>query len=104
MNGEELWNIVISRILSTEKELQTKRGFWFRVISKGGKLYVDKAVQNSPSSKITKQRPISKKDFIFVFSYYERWVRGEAGIREEVAQKSQNTSYIFAIINHFLPS
>lgn len=99
MNGEELWNTVISRISSTGEELQTKRGFWFRVLSKDGKLYVDKAIQKSPSSNITQQRPISKKDFLFVFPYYERWVRGETGIRQEVAQKSQNTSYIFTIIN-----
>jgi hypothetical protein len=47
------------------------------------------------------QRTISKKDFLFVHSYYGRWVDGETGVRHEVTRKSRNTAYIFALISRF---
>lgn len=101
MNGEKLWNTLITAISSSEEEMQTKTGSWFRVSSHNGKLYVDNASDNKPSSKLNKQRSISKKDFIDVNYYYDRWVSGEKGIRKEVIKISQNTAYIFALINKF---
>ena len=47
------------------------------------------------------KRTISKKDFQFVHSYYDRWVNGETGIRHEASRKSRNTAYIFALIDRF---
>lgn len=101
MNNEILWNSIISE-LSSPKELQTlKRGFWFRASSAREKLYVDQATNHAPSSKISVQRPISKEDFLFVYSYFDRWNDGEKGVRQEVSRKSRNTAYIFALINEF---
>lgn len=62
---------------------------------------MNKAIENSPSSKISNQRQISKKELLFVYSYYDRWVNGEVGIRQEVSSKSRNTAYIFAIIDKY---
>lgn len=102
MNGETLWNTIITGLSSSGEEVQTKRGLWFRALSRDGKLYVDKAADNMPSSRLSMQRPISKKDFLFVHSYYDRWVIGEKGVSQEAGKKSMNTAYIFALISKFI--
>lgn len=102
MNGESLWNSMLSKISIEGIELQTTTGLWFRASSDKGRLYVDKATEHFPSSKLSIQRPISKNDFIFVYLYYDRWVTSEAGVRHEVSRKSRNTAYIFALIEKFI--
>ena len=101
MNGEALWNIIISGLSSLGEEIQTTTGLWFRALSHDGRLYVDRATDNAPSSELSVQRSISKKDFLFVHSYYDRWVNGESGVRHEISRKSRNTAYIFALIGRF---
>ena len=101
MNGEILWNSIISGLSSPGDELQTTPGLWFRASSDNSKLYVDRADRNRPSSKLSMQRPISKDDFLFAYSYYARWANGETGVRHEASKKSRNTAYIFALIDHF---
>mgnify|MGYP000885798620 FL=1 len=102
MNGEALWNHIISGLSSSEEEIQTTTGLWFTASSRDGRLYVDRAINNSPSSELSMKRTISKKDFLFVHSYYDRWVNGETGVRHEVSRKSRNTAYIFALIEKYL--
>lgn len=102
MSGEALWNIIISGLSSSGVELQTTTGLWFKASSYDGRLYVDRATDNTPSSELSMQRSISKKDFLFVHPYYDRWVNGELGVRHEVSRKSRNTAYIFALIDRFL--
>lgn len=102
MNGELLWHRIISELHQTEIELKTLgQGLWFRAYSDNSNIYVDKAAAHLPSSKISMQRPISKNDFLFVFSYYDRWLIGEKGVRHEVSRKSRNTAYIFTLIDKF---
>ena len=62
MVGEVLWNRIISELTQSE-EIQTTTGLWFRASSDNGKLCVDRATENAPSSELSIQRPISKKDF-----------------------------------------
>jgi hypothetical protein len=102
MTGETLWNSIIDSLPSEGEEMQTKTGLWFRASSRDGRLYVEKATNHAPSSNLSMQRAISKKDFIFVHSYYERWICGETGVRFEVSKKSRNTAYIFALIERFI--
>ncbi|WP_156920650.1 hypothetical protein [Thermicanus aegyptius] len=99
MNGEALWNYVISGLSSSEEEIQT--GLWFTASSRDGRLYVDRAIYNSPSSDLSMKRIISKKDFLFVHSYYDRLVNGETGVRREVSRKSRNSAYIFALVENY---
>ncbi|MEK5268835.1 MULTISPECIES: hypothetical protein [unclassified Heyndrickxia] len=101
MKGEALWNTVISGLSSSGEEVQTTTGLWFTASSRDGRLYVGRAIDNTPSSEFSMQRAISKKDFLFVHSYYDRWVNGETGVRHEVSRKSRNTAYIFALIDRF---
>lgn len=101
MSGEALWNIIISGLSSSGVELQTTTGLWFRSSSNDGRLYVDRATDNTPSGELSMQRSISKKDFLFVHSYYDRWVNGESGVRREASRKSRDTAYIFAMTDRF---
>jgi hypothetical protein len=101
MNGEKLWSVVIAELPSSGEEVQTSTGLWIRASSHGGRLYADRAIDNTPSSQLSMQRTVSKKDFLFVHSYYDRWISGETGVRHEVSRKSRNTAYIFALIERF---
>ena len=66
MNGETLWNHVTSVLSSSGVEIQTTTGLWFTASSRDGRLYVDRAIYNSPSSELSMKRAISKKDFLFI--------------------------------------
>ena len=101
MDGETLWDRILSNLSSSGEELQTTTGRWFRAISECDKLFVDKAQKHTPSSKLSMKRPISKKDFLIVHSYHDRWANGETGVRQEVIGKSRNSAYIFALIDKF---
>lgn len=102
MNGEALWNRVILGLSSTGEELKTTTGLWFKASVQGERLYIDRATEHTPSCNLSMQRTISEKDFLFVHSYYSRWVDGETGVRHEVSRKSRNTAYIFALIDKFI--
>lgn len=102
MDGEELWNKVLSKLNSKGEEIQTKTGLWFKAFVKEGKLYIEKATDHEPSSKISKERHITRNDFLFVHSYYDCWMNREPGVRQEVTKKSQNTAYIFALIGRYI--
>lgn len=101
MNGETLWNTFITTLSSLGEEIQTKTGLWFRASFCDGRLYIDNATDNKPSCKLSMQRVILKKDFLFINSLYDRWASGETGISQVASRKSQNTAYIFALINKF---
>ncbi|WP_339060205.1 hypothetical protein [Tepidibacillus marianensis] len=102
MSGEALWNRIIELLPISGQEIQTTTGLWFKASSIDGRLYINKAVDHMPSSELSMQRSISKKDFLLVYSYYDRWVNGEVGVRHEVSRKSRNTAYIFALIERFI--
>lgn len=102
MGGEALWNRIIEVIPLAGEEMQTTTGLWFKASSNDGRLYVDKASEHAPSSEISTQRSISKKDFLLVYSYYDRWVKGEVGVRHDVSRKSRNTAYIFALLDKYI--
>jgi hypothetical protein len=80
---------------------QTKRGQWFAASSDGVNVYVNLAINHSPSSDLAIERTMTKQDFFLVLSYYDRWISGEKGVRSEVRNKSNNTSYIFSLIEYF---
>jgi len=101
MGGEALWNRIVEVLPVSGEEIQTSTVLWFKASSSDIRLYINKAVDHAPSSKLSMQRSISKKDFLLVYSYYDRWVNGEAGIRHEVSSKSRNVAYIFALIDKY---
>jgi len=97
-----LWNRIIEVLPVSGEEIQTTTGLWFKASSSDGRLYIDKAADHTPCSELSMQRYISKKDFLLVYSYYDRWVNGEVGLRHEVSRKSRNTAYIFALVEKYI--
>lgn len=97
MESEQLWNKITETLSLNADELQTKTGLWFKAYRENNKLYVDRS-EKTPSCSINMRRPITKDNFMLVHPYYERWVNGEAGIRQEVKKISDNPYYIFALI------
>jgi hypothetical protein len=102
MVGEALWIRIIEVLPVSGEEIQTTTGLWFKASSNDGRFYVNRAVEHAPSSELSMQRSISKKDFLFVYSYYDRWVSGEVGVRHEVSSKSRNTAYVFALLDKYI--
>ena len=102
MSGEAIWNRIIEVIPVSGEEIQTTTGLWFKASSIDGRLYVDKAADHTPSSELSMQRSISKKDFLLVYSYYDRWVNREEGVRHEVSRKSRKTAYIFTLVEKYI--
>lgn len=86
MKGEALWNKVLTELSSEGEELQTRTGLWFRALVKGSNLFIDRAIEHAPSSNLSMARNITKNDFLFVYSYYDRWVKGEKGVRQRLAK------------------
>jgi len=99
LNGNELWEAVFTRLESKEEQLRTKYGLWFKAYVKKGKLYVDGTVEYYPSCDIKRPRPISEKEFMQVYSCYDRWAGGTVGIRQIISQKSISAAYIFALMD-----
>ena len=74
---EKLWDTIITELYYKEEELQTITGLWFKAYVEDNRLFIDRALEHSPSSNVTKPRSITKNDFQMVHSYYDRWVNGK---------------------------
>jgi hypothetical protein len=103
MNAQILWDKIQEKARLSELEIQTvpqvrRDPLWFQVSTQGNYLIIRKAKDNRPSVNLSFDRKISYRDFEFVCGYYERWLKGEKGVRHEVSRKSRNTAYIFALV------
>ena len=106
MDADTIYNNILKNvgegfIETSTMPRNTKKPLWYKVYADDGIIYVDKATRHQPSSNISNPRRISRKDFSFVHSYYNRWAEEEIGIRHEVSRSSRNTTYIFGLINKF---
>lgn len=99
MNGDELWEAIFERLSDNEEQLRTKYGLWFKAFVKKGKLYIDGSAEYTPGCDIKRPRPITQKEFMQVYSCYDRWINGITGIRQIISQKSISAAYIFALID-----
>lgn len=104
MNAAVLWEKLRERALQSEFEIHTvpqnkSVPLWFLVGLREKNLIIKKAKIHTPSVNISMDRMITFKDFEFVYRYYDRWQKGETNIRQEAAKKSQNTAYIFGLID-----
>jgi hypothetical protein len=102
MNAKILWDNLKQRAAGNFEIHTTPQNksvpLWFHVGKQGEQLIISKAQNHTPSVRLSNKRKISYKDFEFVCQYYDRWLKGESGVRQEVTRKSQNTAYIFALI------
>lgn len=106
MSADRVWSNIISSLDETPAEVSTvpsnnKEPLWFNAFIEDGSLFVENAIIHRPSTKMSKRRKISKKDFDTVYSFYHRWANGERYLRQEVRTLSRNTAYLFALISRF---
>jgi hypothetical protein len=103
LNAREIWNYLLKRVNESEFEIHTvpknrRKPRWFVVIGKDESIIIQEAKINRPSVELSTERKLTFKDFEFVYSYYDRWLTGEVGVRQEVTRSSRNTAYILALI------
>lgn len=92
------WNKMTSKLSTESVEVQTlKHGLWFHAYYENGSVYVEKSKVNTPSCCITTKRKITEEKFKSIFPYYKE----KSTLRKEAVKISQNTAYIYALINHF---
>jgi len=101
-DSEALWKKTLSSLSANGVELQTlKDGLWFLASARGNRIIIGNAAANTPSCTLDRLRQVLKTEFIFVHSFYDRWLDGETGISEKIREKSKNSTYILAMIKHF---
>ena len=106
MNIKDVWSDITTALREESIEIptvpsNTAQPKWFIVYLESGRIYVDNAITHTPRTNISTRRKIKFDDFYLVASYYDRWAKGEIGVRHEVSRKSRNTAYIFGLISKF---
>ncbi len=100
--GEALWKKTLSSLSANGVELQTlKDGLWFLASARGNRILIGNAAAHEPSCTLDRPREVQKTEFVYVHSFYGRWLEGETGIREKIRKRSMNSTYILAMIKHF---
>jgi hypothetical protein len=101
-NGHEsIWHGIISTISDDEYEIPTTTGHWFRTFVDHGSVYISHSVQHAPSCRLPARRRISMHVFFAIYPYFERWAKGEQGIRADSEHMSRESACVFAIAGHF---
>jgi hypothetical protein len=80
--------------------LDGRRGKWFSARCDGNNIIIQNSTTNNPATELSQPRYISKEEFIRIGLSYERW-RARTMPRSSIRNLSENTSYIFAIIEKF---
>ena len=101
-NGSEsVWRNVLASISLSRFEIRTSTGHWFSTYVDHGSIYISGSSRNAPSCRLPERRRISKSVFCARYPYFERWARGETGIKADSAHMSSDSACIFAIAEHF---
>lgn len=106
MKSEQAWQTIISKLMKNELEIptspMTKRiPVWFNASTDGEIIFINKAVKNSPSSRLSMQRKLKYSTFEKVYPLYIRRENGEQ-ISKEVSSITVNSVYYFSIIKNLL--
>jgi hypothetical protein len=100
-----LWAKITQCLQLTPCEIQTVRlngspGIWFSAEMEGYEICIDNARRHRPPANLTQRRYISEAEFVQFAAYYDGWRNGQYQ-RSDIRNSGENTSYIFALINHF---
>jgi hypothetical protein len=98
------WEVICQQFENT-KDIRTvtqdgRYNIWISVETGHNELIVGPAKNNQPSSKMS-PRAIGKSEFDELAPYYKQWREGKVS-RVKIADISQKSSYIFAIIHDLL--
>lgn len=95
----------ILEFISPKKEFQTvpsnnRKRLKYQVAINTNKIIISN-VNDENSINISKDRKISKEEFERIADKYKDWKNMKGANRKEILKLSQNSSYIFGILNAF---
>jgi len=102
---ESLWRTIISELTVAPQDMQTilqdgSGGIWIHASADGDTVIINRAKSSTPSSQLMYPRIITRSEFAKLHPLFSQWRNGEIS-RVKITQVSQNSSYIFALINRF---
>ena len=105
MSSKQAWNAIINRLEGNSIELPTvpktkKVPVWFSATTDGETIFIDVAIENRPSSKLSVKRKLKYKTFKKVYPLFLRRENGES-VSSEVSAVTLNQVYYFSLIKHF---
>jgi hypothetical protein len=105
MTPIQTWNNIINRLEGNKIELPTvpktkKTPVWFSATTDGKTIFINQAIDHSPSSKLSAQRMLNYKTFQKVYPLYLRRENGEA-VSSEVSAITVDQVYFFSLLKHF---
>lgn len=109
MLASEAWQKIVYQLSQAPVDVKTvpqrnRTPVWFNTSVAGNCIRINKAAYEKPSSNLTMPRLITFSDFERVYEKYLKWISGENNARSEAMQCSLNSSYIFALVEHFVLS
>jgi hypothetical protein len=106
MTPIQAWNLIISKLEGNRVELPTvprtkKEPVWFAATTDGKTVFINRAIDHVPSSKLSGQRNLTYSSFHKVYPLFLRREKGEA-VSSEVTAVTVNQVYYFSLIKHFV--
>ncbi|WP_391122496.1 hypothetical protein [Psychrobacillus sp. L3] len=106
MTSLQAWNEIVNRLKGNRIELPTvpkvkKDPVWFSATTNGETIFINKAIEHKPSSKLTVERRLKYSTFEKVYPLYLRRENGEQ-VSSEVTAITVNQVYYFSLIRHFI--
>ncbi|RSD28598.1 hypothetical protein [Mesobacillus subterraneus] len=104
MDEKQAWNAIVSQLTGNNNEFPSvpkinKTPVWFSASTDGNNIYIDKATEHVPSSKLSAQRKLNYSTFKKVYPLYLRREKGES-VSQEVTSITVNQVYYFSLIKH----
>lgn len=104
MTSQEAWNTIIKRLTGERIELPTvpknkKDPVWFSATTDGYSIFINQAIENKPSSKLSMRRKLTYTNFEKVYPFFLKRENGER-VTSEVKAITVDQVYFFSLIKH----
>lgn len=105
MSPLQAWTAIVKNLEGKTIELPTvpktkKVPVWFSASANGEIVFINQAIDNQPSSKLSATRILRYNTFQKVYPLYLRREKGEP-VSSEVSAITVNQVYYFSLIKHF---
>jgi hypothetical protein len=102
---KEIWEQLIYGISKNEEDIPTtpkvaRKPLWFSATTDEVNIFVFRAKEKEPSSKISRVRKLIYEEFLRVYPIYLKRKAGES-VSKEVLKATYNQTYWFALLNKF---
>lgn len=104
MTSIKAWKLIMDNLTENPMEFPTvpktkREPVWFSAVVDGDIVIINEAIQNKPSSKLSKKRKLDYKTFEKVYPLYLKRESGER-VSSEVTAITVNQVYYFSLIKH----